>query len=337
MVGKSADQSSGGWGHWDDPGPEAPTNPAKRGNPPWPKREKSVEQSSGGWGGWGGWDNPVPEPAPQPANAGPHRWPKREKRVWPKVRAATKGESDGGVDFRSISNGDPDYDVKKLMDWNGNWMPPPVEWSARNSFTDRHFGASIEKWMEGHDEGIRPGRLDMAEHLHSTAYKGEQVEGDVVVDGKVVSSRFINKELAPRVWIPLKIEGDAPHLFWRSLTERAPPALSDADITEHKPYWEAFGINASNCFLTPVPVLEAELDENDPENQVPGARMSCAERLAALAQRNDRRKQRIHEKRSRPLPPLVGAPFPPPDHLNLDANIFIRPFCRDDIEQIRVR
>lgn len=79
-------------------------------------------------------------------------------------------EEDGGVVVcPSDSEGDPDYDIKKLIDWNGDWLPPPETWSARHGFTDRHFGAGIEKWINGHSKTCIE---NMTHHLVSEKFGG---------------------------------------------------------------------------------------------------------------------------------------------------------------------
>lgn len=143
-------------------------------SPPSPPSTQKLEG-----GGWTGWDEPKPDPPPQPKRVNP-RWPTKNiprKTVWPKNRdmkapPTDDGQSEGGISFKSDSNGDPDYDVKKLMDWNGDWLPPPVEWSARNSFSDRHFGAGIERWINGHDASCT---IDLTDELGSPDYLGIKV------------------------------------------------------------------------------------------------------------------------------------------------------------------
>jgi hypothetical protein len=107
-----------------------------------------------------GYDAPKPKP-PLPVNN------RRKRHVWPKNRdmkpISDDDDEEGGVEFKSDSNGDPDYDVKKLVDWNGDWIPPPETWSARHAFTDRHFGAAIEKWINGHDKSCTTNLTDLLE------------------------------------------------------------------------------------------------------------------------------------------------------------------------------
>lgn len=62
---------------------------------------------------------------------------------------------------KSDSNGDPDYDIKKLVDWNGEWLPADPDWQNRNGYVNRNLGASVEKWINGHDESC----IDNFTHL----------------------------------------------------------------------------------------------------------------------------------------------------------------------------
>lgn len=96
------------------------------------------------------------------------------------MKPISDDEEDGGIEYKSDSNGDPDYDVKKLMDWNGDWLPPPETWSARHAFTDRHFGASLEKWMNGHDPSCTDNYTDL---LVLPGFKGIEVRCMVRMNG----------------------------------------------------------------------------------------------------------------------------------------------------------
>jgi hypothetical protein len=114
------------------------------------------------------YDEPKPEP-PQPVNN------RRKRHVWPKnrdMKPISDDDDEGGVEFKSDSNGDPDYDVKKLVDWNGDWIPPPETWSARHAFTDRHFGAGIEKWINGHDASCT---INLTHLLELPEFRGDEV------------------------------------------------------------------------------------------------------------------------------------------------------------------
>lgn len=131
-------------------------------------------QKFAGWGynestnaAWGNHE-PKPKPPTQVNNG-------RKRHLWPKnrdMKPISDDEEEGGVECRSDSNGDPNYDVKKLVDWNGDWIAPPETWSARHAFTDRHFGAGIEKWINGHDASCTQ---NLTELLMSPEFKGVEV------------------------------------------------------------------------------------------------------------------------------------------------------------------
>jgi hypothetical protein len=260
-----------------------------------------------------------------------------QKFVWPKSRdmkplPSEGNESNGGVSCKSDSNGDPNYDVAKLMAWNGDWMPPPVEWSARHRFSDRHFGASIEKWINTHDPSCT---FEWHEDVfNSPDFRGIKVIGEhITIEGEVVD-KVITKDLVPRTWVPVKIEGDAPQQFWRALPSRAPPALSDVDLNEQEPYWCAYPEDPKNCFLTPLEAPPAPMDPEDAENNHPKASVSAMEALAFFIQRKAKRTRKSEDRRSRPIPP--GPIYQGPPKLYPTANIYLRPVCAADAAGIRV-
>lgn len=175
-----------------------------------PSPPTTVEDPPRPSGGYSGWDEPQPEQPPAPPRRNGDRFwpraPKAEKHVWPKARDIPKllsegSQSDGGVSFKSDSGGDPSYDVKKLMDWNGDWLPPPEEWAARKGYTNHHFGQVVEKWADGHSK-LCTKLMD----TDSPAFLG--VES---TDGK-----WTTKDLVPQYWLHDKIDNDSLRKFWES-------------------------------------------------------------------------------------------------------------------------
>ena len=64
------------------------------------------------------------------------------------MRASIKdGNSNSGVSVKSNSNQDPTYDIRKLTDWEGNWLPAPVKWEGCGGFLGCNFYNCIEAWM----------------------------------------------------------------------------------------------------------------------------------------------------------------------------------------------
>lgn len=255
------------------------------------------------------------------------RWPrvKRGKWTWPKkgdIRADTRQEgSDGGVSFKSDSGGDPNYDIKKLLDWEGNWLPAPVEWASRKSFADRHFSQTIYQWMI---------QIDRA---YGISQKPDRIQPHVLVPAKDNVEAFKDGgEVAPASWIPIHIEGDSPQQFWRTFPSRAPVALSDVDLTETRPWWVEYPEdNNELCMLAQINVPEARLDSGDQNNRHPGVGVSAEEAVNRRQTAHLERIRRTLERRNRPsnnIPQIAGAGPKP------KANIYLRPVCSADVPQL---
>ena len=179
-------------------------------------------------------NKPHPKPSATPRKQNNNsRWPRapkspKKKHVWPKSRDIPKGRSsgsqnDGGVGPKSDSEEDPSYDVKKLMGWNSDWLPPPEEWAARKGSITRDFGQVIEKWADEHKRDcIKPLKINSPSFLGAKNANGE----------------WKNKELVPRYWLHDSIDGDGIRKFWSEFPHRAPIALCGIDVRLDPPYWE---------------------------------------------------------------------------------------------------
>ncbi|KAF1954739.1 hypothetical protein CC80DRAFT_549918 [Byssothecium circinans] len=316
-------------------------------------------------------------PKPQPVKAPrrnnnprepkkPHRWPKNKEM---KPLPSDEDDENGGVpydngwgDCESHSDGDPFYDVKKLLDWKGDWMPPPVDWSARNPFADHHLGESIEKWINGHDLS---GCKEISNYLETPEFASFTIDGKTVSDvanietnhktgdveerdtmnaaivaqelaryenSKKHNATYVTMDIAPRSWIPSKIEGCAPRHFWRDYASRAPEALSDIDVREHNAYWDLYKEDKANCFIhTPV-APEVLLDPNDEESGNPNAHTSTTEFMERSKDGRARRARRQQRRREAPPPPFK--PCPPRPELRPTSNIYLRPVQAADVEEI---
>ncbi|KAF2261814.1 hypothetical protein CC78DRAFT_583333 [Lojkania enalia] len=254
------------------------------------------------------------------SNNGP-RWPKslgpRPKKLpWPKNRdmrpQPTDSNSDGGVTFKSESNGDPDYDIKKLVDWNGDWLPAPVEWQGRKCFTDRHFGDHIEAWIHQCDKnGNEQINTGFAEFLANK-----------------------NSDLAPTSWIPAQIEGNAPQQFWNTFSSCAPEPLNESDLGE-LPWWETY-INEDIWLLPTLEVPDAQLDLSNEENHHPGVAVSSGEAVRRKAAAAAARARKLQAKRNKPTPVAYPPDYEEPSNRSLKPteNIYLRPVRPSDISQV---
>ncbi|KAJ4362663.1 hypothetical protein N0V95_001371 [Ascochyta clinopodiicola] len=311
--------------------PEQPVQ-NKVSSPPSPPT--TVEELSTLTGVCNGWDDPPPEQAPTSSrrNENP-RWPRapkapKERHVWPKSRDIPKGlssdgQSDGGIIFKSDSEGDPTYDVKKLMGWNGDWLPPPEEWAARRGFTGRHFSQVIEHWANEHSRHCtKPISIDLP-----------TFSGMEDADGKCVT-----KDLVPRYWLHELIDNDSPRTFWEQLPHRAPAALSDVDITNDPPYWERWeDDDPDHCFMNALVIPEARIDVSDPENELESRfAMICAnERLEKIQDIRTNEARRREARRNRPIPASTQLVSQLPDRLlHPKANIYLRPVQPADVRGI---
>lgn len=293
-----------------------------------PEETKAVEANT-----WTGWKNPKPDPpsaAARPKNPNWPRGPKPapKKTVWPKQRdmKPLPSESDrdgGGVEFRSNSNGDPDYDVKKLQDWNGDWLPPPEEWSARRGYTNRHFGQDMEDWMNTHSKDCT-----RTMNIESASFSGKGIGDEEVV----------LKDLVPRYWVLSAIDSDPLRRFWEKLQLCAPAPLSDDGTTANPPFWDMYESEGS-CYLSGLVVPDARVDPEDPDNYKRGefTGQSIASYLDMLAKKNHARHLSMLKRRNRPIPePKASMPQQEDRRLKPSGNIYLRPVHPTDVRGITV-
>jgi hypothetical protein len=290
-----------------------------------------------------GWDEPKEDLPIAKKNPGNPRWARGpqpyKKTVWPKAKdmkyTPSSSNSDGGVDFKSNSDGDPHYDIKKLVDWNGDWLPPEM-WSARKGYTDRHFSAHIEQWCNTHpldwNNGVTP-----------------YFPPDTFIQGK---------ELAPRYWLEVKVGGESLREFWKGLVnpEKEPKPLDANDLTDYMPWWELYEdavytetmdddeshnqkmVTHPTSYLRALDVPDARVNFNDPE--YPSASWMLASAQEKVEEKNKRAAEKYRKlmaKRSRPVP---ESKYPTPQmadrRLHPEANIYIRPVKPADVEGISV-
>jgi hypothetical protein len=278
-------------------------------------------------GVWTGWDAPksdISSSAPKKENP---RWPRTrappKKHVWVKasdIKALpSDSSSDGGVTCNSNSNGDPDYDVKKLMDWNGDWLPPPEQWSARKGHIARHLGSSIEQWINGHDE---------------ICLKAIPVEDDTLGFSPPEGDC---KEVVPRYWIVSSIEQDSLGAFWKSMPTRQPAALSD--VSAHPPFWERYATESSH-YIEEISVPDALIDRTDPDNFLPGIDLlvSADVRIQRMFDQRAHAQRRTLARQRRPVREFLPPAEPLPDRrIQPKSNVYFRPVQPADVGGITVR
>jgi L-amino acid N-acyltransferase YncA len=241
-----------------------------------------------------------------------HGWPKKRD-----MRASIKGgDNDGGVSLKSNSNHDPTYHIRKITDWEGNWLPAPVEWEGRGGFSGRNFYNRIEAWMNK-SEKVSKENMDISD----PAFVAET-----------------NGEVAPRFWIPSTLDAESPQSFWRTYQRRAPAPLSDCDPAE-QPWWETY-TSATSALLPPINVPEAKLDtveftyalaiEDFGSNGAIKKREEAknAKKLSAAE------KKQLKLQRKRNYPEITETFIPIDRSLKPKANVYLRSAYPGDIVQM---
>lgn len=291
---------------------------------------------------YNGRDQPKAESPPITKAPGNPRWPRGpqpyKKTVWPKTKdmmyIPSSSDSDGGVSFRSNSNGDPEYDIKKLTDWNGDWLPAPETWSARKGHADRHFGAHIAQWAQA-----------IPRECHIQVYLPP-------------NTFTLSKEVAPRYWLEVKIEGDNLRENWQKLvtTKSEPELVDENDVVDYLPWWELYEdviyeetIDASDnrdqkrlthasSYLHALPVPDARVDFEDEERpSTPYLLASTEAKVQAINKRVEAKHRKTMAKRSRPIPESKLPVQQMVDRrLRPEANICIRPIQASDVLGITV-
>jgi L-amino acid N-acyltransferase YncA len=269
-----------------------------------------------------GWDIPRPDSPP--------RAPRRENPNFPRTKAPPQkhkwikqsdikpqpslSSSDGGITCNSNSNGDPHYDVKKLVDWNGDWIPPPEQWSARKGHTIRNLGSSVEQWIIGHDD------------ICLTTIDTSSVD--------FIAENGVCKEIVPEYWILPRIEQMSLGEFWKLMPSRQPSALSDVSV--HPPFWERYQ-EGSTLFVHELPMQDARVDPSDPDNHFAGADlMSCTEvRLSLYFGARRRQERKTIVRQNRPVRDCVPTGPPLPDRrIRPKSNVYFRPVQPADVRGI---
>lgn len=308
------------------PSPSSPPTTTKE-----PKKVESNEHAA--------WDEPKTKSPSPPKKTDNPRWPRAPQATqhtrlpWPKARdmrpQPSSSESNGGISCGSHSNGDPDYDVKKLLDWNGDWLPAPEEWAARKGHTNRHLGKFVEQWVAGHG--------DECTALIDFLDLSMPNQGTQAIDGQHDPHNVVCKEIVPRYWVQSHVEQMSLRDFWKDLPDRAPSALSDVDIMEEPPWWERFE-DGNTCYINGLVVPEAKVNFEDPENPTPMlALASAADKVDHEARRKAEKYRRTMLRRSRPIPETKLFVRQIDDRRIVPkANVYIRPVQPADVRGIAV-
>lgn len=184
----------------------------------------------------------------------------------------------GGWSVHEDPGNDPDYDVKQLMDWTGQWMNAPGDWEGRGKYDDPNFKTRLVGWIEKH--------ADIPQHPI-----------DICDDHHKDFTAIQNGEMVNRDWVPITIGDDVANVWWSKHLRTGAEWLEDL---HDKPFWEKY-ISSTSCLLAPLAVPDAELDPSDAEYaralQDAGSDAKTMDAIKKAASQEKRRK--LTEKQER--------------------------------------
>lgn len=238
---------------------------------------------------------------------------------WGGVNVNDKGDNGGWPSEQSSDLDDPYYDVKKLVGWDGEWIPPPVDWDSRRPYNPRHLQKLIHAWVN---------------EVHC-AYNNSEVCGFVPIGHPAYAGMWTTGgDIVIPEWVPREIEeGTSAQNFWRSYPSRAPPPLEDDDISNTKPWWENF--SADYCVLANLDVPDAKLDPSVDSNNSPHALETTNDCVARKEKEMNKREDKREQRNRRVTYNITKVLVEIPDTgLKPKANFYIRPVLLSDAAQI---
>jgi len=276
----------------------------------------------------------------------------------------SSSDDGGGVTYKSNSNGDPDYDVKKLLDWNGDWLPAPESWCARKSHADRHFGDHIEQWMNKQaPECIKP--VYYPQHTFNGHAKTTKV-GDEEHIEYILEEGQLCKELVPHYWSNAMAENEhmselsklLPKSDSKPVVDSEPVAederMVEDDINDDLPWWERYedvfyidaeedGQNEAHLkyaspYINALEVPEAKTNLADPIYPAEEWQLASTEdKVQHKIRRAEAKQRKLLARRNRHIPESNHPVTPMEDRrLRPKTNMYIRPVQPADVRGIAV-
>ncbi|KAK3065514.1 hypothetical protein LTS18_006225 [Coniosporium uncinatum] len=244
---------------------------------------------------------------------------KLEKIAPPKVLSNAWGSDTehGAPSFHEWD--DPADAVRALVDWNGDWLPPPVEWEGRRSYRDRDFHATIEGW-------ITNGECECRERKKSGKCSCRTIEISRYCD-------IPNGEIALREWVPTDITGEAPQLWWKR--QMGLFGEDEEFVRMPLPWWNMYQSNQGQV-IVPLKVPTTRLDPNDSGYARAVAESTSNQRIEAKAARYTRAEEekKRHKRRTREQKRNESKPLELPNPNRPSANLYIRHVTPLDISQM---
>jgi len=247
---------------------------------------------------------------------------------------ASENEDNGGIKCWSQSNGDSGYDVKKLLDWEGNWLPPPEDWAERNRHTSRNWAKDMDNFITTNSDLLQPIKIE------EPAFSGRKTVGGCeapYVPGETIPGRFEYNEIVPRYWLEPRVEQKTLLQYWSDLLRNSPEHLHPTHNEPRIPWWDRFQ-GKDSCYVVPLPAPKARANLEDEEYPAKPDDLVCIdEKLKTMMQKRQAKYDKMMAKRNRPVPgtSVLGPPVEDRS-LRPSANFYVRPVQPSDIEGITV-
>ncbi|OQN96035.1 hypothetical protein B0A48_18026 [Cryoendolithus antarcticus] len=212
-----------------------------------------------------------------------------------------------------------------LQDFDGGWAPAPPDWDNRPGFRNGQSSDKIFAWIATTNENL-----------------------DAVTESRAVSllddlKSTSTNEVAPRYWVPTKIDGQSPKLFWSALAQSTDvKPIDEVDLLNQHPFWTLFKDDKS-AFLAdhehPV-VAGPDPDENENErlareNDLGSGHVAEAKLATERAKLEARRARKVmkDERRRQALEANGLSPTGPPP-IKTFSNLLVRVASLDDAASI---
>ncbi|KAK0640137.1 hypothetical protein DIS24_g9664 [Lasiodiplodia hormozganensis] len=223
------------------------------------------------------------------------------------------GSNGSDTGFNSNPGADPQHDIKKLVDWEGNWLPGPTDWESRRSFHHHNFNEEMMRFVYG------------------------SIDKDATVDVRNEPSflSIPHGEVAPHAWASIRIEGTSLQEWW---SNHVGSSLAEPDS---KAWWRDY-ISEESSLLVPYHVPEAKVDPADTEGQIlyvhdlgsGHASDKLMERRNKKKADRERRNALEREQHAALAAEMKPATFEMPEKIKPKISLYIRPALAADAHQI---
>jgi L-amino acid N-acyltransferase YncA len=255
-------------------------------------------------------------------------WLTKEERKAMAKRASDIGSDDNVASYDDGGFGtqaDIDWNApNQLVDWEGNILPAPVEWSSRHQCQRDNWASVMVEYIEkSQPHYVKQGDKAVSALIIDTSSKSFCSGAKGVENG----------EVAPKEWIANNIENQTLQSFWKSLMQTVLSPVDESDL-QGAPFWQRY--NDNTTILQPLKHEEAKCEpvEDDVSReyflyktgQTQTAELAIKkhnEKVNAKEREeiNNRRmiKERCTAEKARFQEP------PPPNPLRPAANFYLRP------------